>query len=131
MGLLEQEISEIRNMAKDVMSGKLTPEMAAVQIGFFNQTSKRVSQMIQIAGLTIKEGKNSKAYSRMVNANIIGDGLAIQIEAEHEELIKCPELGGRCIGRNDCLDYSGESRHIDACQKCDQFTTTRKQLAPS
>lgn len=126
MGLIEQEIHEIRNMAKEVLSGKLTPEMAAVQIGFFNQTSKRVSQMIQIASLATKEGRNGKAYQRMVSFNIISNGDAIQIEGQADVKIKCPEQGDKLISRDECLDYSGDQYNMNMCEKCDQFKVTRR-----
>jgi hypothetical protein len=131
MGLIEQEIREIRHMAKDVLSGNMTPEMASVQIGFFNQTAKRINQMIQIANLAAKDGKNGKSFQRMVSSNIIGTGEAIQVEGQPEEKVKCPEQGGKLIDRNACLDYSGEEWHIDECQKCDQFTVTRKYCLSS
>lgn len=119
-------------MAKEVLSGKLTPEIAAVQIGFFNQTSKRISQMIQIASLAAKEGRNGKSYQRMVSANIIGSGDAIQIEGQTDVKIKCPEQGDKLISRDACLDYSGDQYHMDKCQACDQFTVTRKYcLSPT
>lgn len=123
MGLIEQEIQEIRKMAKDVMSGQMTPEVAAVQIGFFNQTSKRVSQMIQIAALS---AKNKRSANSLVAANVIGDGQAIQIENTDIEVVKCPEKGDRCISRDECLDYSGSEQNINHCQSCEHFSKTRK-----
>lgn len=123
MGLIEQEISELRQMAKDVRDGKITPEIAALQIGFYNQTSKRVSQLIQIA---MMESKGGKATKKLISANVISAGSAIPITTSEKEVVKCPEQGGLLIDRESCLDYSGDSRHIDACQKCDQFEVTRK-----
>jgi predicted RNA-binding Zn-ribbon protein involved in translation (DUF1610 family) len=124
MGLIEQEIAELRRMQKQVLAGEMTPEMAQIQIGFYNQTAKRVSQVIQIAGLS---QKSKKAYSQIVSANIVGGDTAIDV-GEEKELFRCPEKGGKCITREDCLDYSGDQNHIHSCQKCEHFTTTRKQL---
>jgi len=128
MGLIEQEIMEIRTLAQEVMKGTISDAKASLMLGFYNQTSKRVSQMIQIAGLQIKEGKNGKSYNRMVASNLISDGAAITIENKTPEMVRCPEQGGRCISRLDCLDYSGDEKHITPCQQCEHFTVTRKQV---
>lgn len=129
MGLIEQEVSELRNLAASIMAGTITDGKASLMLGVYNQTSKRVNHMIQINALAAKEGKSGKSYGRMLNANIIGDG-AIQIENQDAEVVKCSEQGGKCISRNDCLDYSGAALHIDNCQSCDQFSITRKQVCP-
>jgi hypothetical protein len=128
MGLIEQEITELRAMAKAAMCEELSPEKASIQIGFFNQTAKRINQMIQIASLSLKEGKSNKIVRRLVDANIIGERQAIVIRDAVEEQVKCPEQGGKLIFREECLDFSGEENHIDACQHCHQFSITRKAL---
>ena len=130
MGLIEQEIMELRSLAKDVMMGTITDTKASLMLGVYNQTAKRVSQMTQIMAMQIKEGKNGKAYSRMVSANIVSDGAAIMIESKDAEMVRCPEHGGKCISRDDCLDYSGDEHHINTCQKCEHFSVTRKQIFP-
>lgn len=128
MGLIEQEIIELRELAKGVQAGTVPLDKASTLVGIYNQTSKRVGQMIQINALAQKEGKNSKTYQRFSATNIIGDGSAIQIEGQSVQMVKCPEAGGKIITRGECLDYSGVSHHIDACQLCEQFVITRKQM---
>jgi hypothetical protein len=131
MGLIEQEIMELRSLAKEVMMGTITDIKASLMLGVYNQTSKRVSQMIQITAMQIKEGKNGKAYRRMVSSNLISDGAAIMIESKAPEMVRCFEQGGKCISRADCLDYSGAEHHINTCQICEQFSVTRKQIYPN
>ena len=126
MGLIEQEIKELRAMQKQVLKGELSPEAAMVQLGFFNQTAKRISQLIQITAMATK---SSKAYTRIVQANVIGDGEAIDVSGE--TCMKCPAQGDALIGREECLDYSGQERHLDVCQDCTQFGKTRRALLPT
>ena len=126
MGLIEQEIMELRQMSKELREGKLSPEQASIQIGFYNQTSKRVSQLIQIAIMQTKEGKGGKATKRLIAANVLSDSSAIPVPTVEKEVVKCPEQGGALITREDCLEYSGDISHIDVCQQCEQFEITRK-----
>lgn len=126
MGLIEQEIKEIREMAKNAMAGTMTASQASVQIGFLNQTAKRVGQIIQIAAFEIKGREGQKAYNNIVKANVIGAGTAIEIGTVGDELIVCRERGGKCVTREECLDYSGSEQNIDTCQNCEHFDQTRK-----
>jgi hypothetical protein len=126
MGLLEQEIKELRDLQKKVMAGEVSMDQAAMQISISNQVAKRETLIYNIMALNAKFG--SKALKPIVGTNLIGNGTAIEVSGEIEEKIVCPEQGGKCINREECLDYSGSSHNIDKCQKCDQFEITRKQF---
>ena len=127
MGLIEQEIMELRDLAKKIAQGQIGDSTASLLLGVYNQTSKRVTQMIQIQSLAVKEGKSGKSYKNIVASNLISDGAAISIDST-EEKIKCAAKGGVLVNRETCLDYSGEEQHIDFCQECEHFSTTRKQF---
>jgi hypothetical protein len=127
MGLIQTEIAELRDLAKKVMADEVSIEKASVQIGIYNQVSKRVSQLIQIAAITVKD--SGKTWKRMDSMNILSDNVAVDVISSGKiEMVKCPEQGGTVIDREECLDFSGTSENIDRCQKCDQFIVTRKYI---
>jgi len=129
MGLIQAEITELRNLAKKVMDDEISLEKASIQIGIYNQVSKRTSQLIQIANMAAKENGKGKTWNRMNALNLLSDNVAIPIENDSEK-IKCPEHGNALIDRGQCLDYSGCERNLDKCQQCEQFSVTRKYMMP-
>lgn len=126
MGLVQSEIGELRSLLVDVKEGVLPLEKIEVMVRIYGQISKRVDQMLQIAKISQGDIQKEKTWKKMVELNIISDSDAIAIEGH--TVIKCPEMGGRLITREDCLDFSGDSKHIDDCQNCKQFTITRKYI---
>lgn len=128
MGIIETEFTEIRQLTKAVLSGTIDKETAALALKGYAESGKRTDQYIKILSLGINHG--NKAMNRIISKNIISDGVAIDSGNEIEEKIKCPEHGGSLINRGECLDFSGLSRNIEKCQKCEQFVVTRKYMMP-
>jgi hypothetical protein len=83
---------------------------------------------IEIAAQKVACSDNN-TLKRLKNSNFIST-TSVPIKDNIEEVFPCPQQGDCNITRFNCLDYSGSERHIDACQKCDQFTITRKQTCP-
>jgi hypothetical protein len=125
MGMIEQELYELRTLAADVMAGKYKREQVALMLGIYNQTAKRQQSLIQISAIDFKEGKKGVTRGRMIQANLISEDSAIPQVGQNVEMVNCKELG-TCVTRGDCLDYSGAERNIDACGTCPHFSTTRK-----
>lgn len=126
MGLLEQEIKELRVMNKRIIAGTITPAEVNQRIAVYSQVEKRSKMMLQAFALQAKHGK--RPTSGIVSSNLIGDGSMIDIGAEQEdELIECPDLS-TTINRHKCLDYSGETKNVASCKSCDQFSITRRVL---
>lgn len=126
MGLLEQEIKELRMMNKRIMAGTITPDEVKMRISIYQETEKRAKMMLQAFTLSAKHGK--RATSSITSSNLIGDGAMIDIGADQEdETISCPDLE-KTITRHECLDYSGDSKHTEDCQSCPNFSITRKVL---
>lgn len=71
----------------------------------------------------------AKTVKNLRNSGFISTA-SIPVVRAVDEVFPCPEQGDCNISREECLDYSGDSRHIGACQKCEHFTTTRKQVCP-
>lgn len=124
MGLLESEITELKSLAKEVLSGQIRPEQAAVQLSIYNQIAKREQMILNSIGLAAKHG--IKVWSKITKKNLLSDSSAIPIDHDEQQLIVCPEKGDTLINIEDCLTYSGTERNIDKCQECDHFSTTRK-----
>jgi len=129
MGIIETEYMDIREIRKQLDSGKIDNERALVLMKIYSELGKRVDQTIKLMCLDLNHGAKA---SKLVNSkNLLSSGTAMQADAPMlEEKVKCPEKGDLLVCRQECLDYSGDSRHIDACQKCDQFSITRKQICP-
>ena len=124
MGLIEQEIAELKDLRTKVVSGTTSLKQAASEIAIFNQVAKREQLLYNILSLTMKHGKKVQTYVHQTN--LIGVGTAV--ETHGEEILSCPEMGGICINREECLDYSGSAENIDDCEKCINFDISRKQL---
>lgn len=124
MGLLEQEIKELRSLAKSVLSGTISQDTAGLTLSVYNQISKRETLIYNLSQLQARYGEKGTKLPKTMN--LIGNGTAIDVHEEDETVVVCPEKGGKCVSMGDCLDYSGDQKHIDACQKCDNFSLSRK-----
>jgi hypothetical protein len=125
MGILETEIMELRKLITDVKEKQVDIETARTVIGIYNQVSKRVSHIIQVASISAKYGDRDKTWNKILNKNLLSSG-AIECKEVGEEVVKCADQGGKLITREECLDHSGLERNIDRCQNCEQFSITRK-----
>jgi hypothetical protein len=125
MGLIESEIGELRALCQKIYNGDIDNDKARTLIGVYNQTAKRESMLLQIFFSSEKNSKR-KIASKLSAMNVINENGAIGFDEGKPDVVKCPEMGGKLINRETCLDYSGDQRHIDACQKCEQFEITRK-----
>lgn len=126
MGLIEQEIAELKELREKVAGGAVSLKQASTEIAVFNQVAKREQLLYNILQLTMKHGKKVQKY--VTETNLIGEGTAVATYGK--ETITCPAKGHLCIDRETCLDYSGHANNIEDCQKCINFTITRDQLLP-
>ena len=125
MGLLEQEIQELRTMIKHYDAGKISDDTVRTKIAIYSQTEKRAKLMLNAFGLYARRGKAS--LNRIMRSNLIGDGTAIEIDLIEieEEKIKCPDQDFKLITRGDCLDYSGDH---PSCLSCENDKVTKRML---
>lgn len=122
MGLIEQEIAELRKMSKDVLDGKMKPEQAAIQLGIFSQVAKREQMILTAVSLA---AKHSRSWKKIVGKNLLGAGVAIDVLGNNCDKVVCKERGMRTVTLDECLDHSGDSKNFDVCKKCDHFDTAR------
>ena len=134
MGVIETEYLEIRKITKMLeaeLTGKgpkVDKELVNIIFKGYGETAKRTDQYLKTVSMVINHGKSAR---QIITKNLISENTAIDMgTTELGERFMCPALGDTIICRNDCLDYSGDSRHIDSCQLCEQFAITRKQLCP-
>lgn len=132
MGLIQQEIKELRQLLADVKAKKITSEELDAQIRVYSQIEKRTNQFLQSVALAAKYAeKGNNAYKRLVAANLIGDGEAIELNPTHEtEKIVCRAHDGMLIERSECLDYSGVAEHQFVCRGCEQGKITKQLCLP-
>ena len=106
--------------------GDVTPEAMNIYMAHAANQTKLLA--IEIAAHKLASTEKS-ATNNLKKAGFISTA-SIPITQKIDEMFPCPAHGECNITRTDCLDYSGSENHIDACQKCDQFSETRKQLRP-
>ena len=65
----------------------------------------------------------------MVRKGIINTHTVIDLSPEEieDEKVYC-ELQDKAITRSECLDYSGESNHMDDCKNCETGLANKKLL---
>lgn len=127
MGLLEQEIKELRQMNKMFQDGKIKSEDVLTKIAIYSQVERRAKLLLQ--ALTIGAKYGARAMKAVHTSNIIGEGSYIDIGMDQEtDKISCP--GQKCIiTRGECLDLSGDgSNFSNTCAECSHFAVTRNML---
>ena len=125
MGLLEQEIKELRTLNNQLVKGKITTEAVHARISIYSQTEKRAKMLLQAIALA---AKHKHIVGRIVKSNLIGDREAIDINFDKEsEKVKCPYKNDSLITRSECLDFSGSGK-IPECDGCEIGNITREKL---
>ena len=124
MGLLQQEIKELRQLSADLKDGNVSIATANAQVGIYSQVEKRTTSILKILVMQAKfKGKISR---ELTNTNLIGNNEAIDINTNHEvEMIKCPNTD-KLITRAECLDTSGSSPQL--CVDCEHNKITKDRL---
>lgn len=125
MGLLEQEIKELRKLRKDYMAGKVSQDDLYGQLSIYSQIEKRAKQILQAHALAARFGK--PVYNKLSNSNLIGNGSCIEVEDVESEMVECPDQG-KFITREQCLGFSGEKEHMEDCLSCEHYKQTRNLL---
>jgi len=124
MGLIEEEIKEIRIMNQQFQDGKINVESVATRVSLYAQTEKRARLILK--AFTIAAKNNRSILKKIIKTNLIGDAQAIDLNVDPEkEKIVCP-LTDEPITRAACLDYSGG--HNDECNGCENKKITQDRL---
>ena len=128
MGLLTQEIKEIRQMIKLYDAGKLTTQQVTDKMKMFKEIRAR-AQLILSA--TIACSNPRQIENRLHSLNVISRGEAVQEKSDIEiEYLKCPDQNDKLITRSECLTYSGDSKNYETCKSCNNYKITRDLLCP-
>ena len=126
MGLIADEIKELRQMVKHLDAGKLTTEQVRTKLNIFKETHKRARLILDVY---IACASPHLVEKRLQGLNLLSQGELIQTPAEIElEMIMCPEKNDKGITREECLSYSGDAANHENCKSCEHFAITRKLL---
>lgn len=127
MGLIQQEIKELRKMLQDLDSGDLKHDALMDKIAIYSQSEKRARLLLDSLALGAKYGNS--AARRIINTNLIGNEEAIDLTlgSSGNEKVMC-ETQDKIISRDECLDYSGNPPKGVDCSGCKNFKITRKLL---
>lgn len=127
MGLLEQEIKELRQMNAMLIAKKITAQEVHARIAIYSQTEKRAKMILQAYAMTAKFGE--KHIKRMQSSQLLGDGSVIDIDTDVvNESIYCPIQEG-VITRAGCKEFSETTGNLTECSSCHNFSVTRRLLA--
>jgi len=124
MGLIEEELSELRKLTKKVLDGEIDPRKAAGLLSIYEETYKRERLLYDF----IKLSSQSHTWKKATSKNLIGKNTAIPTLSESVDLILCPEQGDVCITYDQCLEYSGKEEHYSDCKDCPNFSASRKRI---
>lgn len=127
MGLLEQEIKELRQMIRAFDAGKISGQDMELKLKVYQQTEKRAKLMLQ--GFALAAKFKNKPLNRAFKANLIGDGTAIDTGTDdpENELVKCPGMDFEMIKRHQCLDYLDDNK-FEECKGCEIGMITKRIL---
>lgn len=125
MGLLEQEIKELRKLNKEFAAGKVSMDSLNGQVAVYSQIEKRAKLMLQAQSIAAKFGKTT--FNRISKTNLVGDGSCVDIEDVSNETVHCPDQE-KVISRDECLEFSGSSNNCENCNSCEHFKQTRHIL---
>jgi len=128
MGLIAEEIKELRQMVKHLDAGKITPEQVRTKLSIFKATHDRAKLYLD---LFIATGQPHLVENRLHSLNLISKGELIQAPSEIElEMIICPDKNDMGITRQECLSFSGAEVNHENCKSCNHYGITRKLLLP-
>jgi hypothetical protein len=131
MGLLEQEINELRQLNRDFNAGKIKPENMMINLAIYSQTEKRAKMMLQVFSLVAKH--KGKMLEKLTSSNIISGKQLLRISTEDPEHveIKCKaklKKGQEITTRQQCLDFSGDKKNAKYCNSCSTGKAVKKLL---
>jgi hypothetical protein len=90
----------------------------------FSGQIKLVNSVVQAYAVS---SKNKRAMAALGRMNLLDDQTAIAIGLPASaDYIKCPQQDDVLITREQCLDYSGDTKN--GCSNCPNLATTRKLL---
>ena len=113
MGLLEQEIFELRQLKEKFKSGEMSDKQIKTILLIYSETAKRIKSMIQAYALDLK------TEGTMVTMNLIGEGDFIDLKLL-ELTLKKPKIIED--PKNPCksCDLINEDKNNSECMSCDK-----------
>lgn len=124
---IEEIYKEICSHQRAFNAGKMSLEKAQMNAVSVSQKLNCIRQIDRI----FARGKKSpqKYLNILIKKRIVSENTVIDVFPEEieEEKVYC-ELQNKSITRSECLDYSGESNHMDDCKNCETGLANKKLL---
>ena len=130
MGLLAQEIRELRQIVKQYENGGLTDQQVTTRMKVYKEVRERVKLMMQALLMQAQlANRPNLIENKLHSLNVLDLGEAV-VENNDLEIsaVKCPDQADKIITRADCLAFSGDVKNIGACKTCANFKHTRALL---
>ena len=125
MGLIAEEIKELRQMVKQLDAGKLSTEAVRTKLNIYKETHKRAQLILNVY---IACSSPHLIEKRLHGLNLLSKGEILQSSGDIEvEMVKCPDQD-KAITREECLSYSEDEKNNENCESCDNYGITRKLL---
>lgn len=126
MGLIAEEIKELRRMVKQLDAGTITSEEVRAKLNIYKESHKRAKLILDVYTAC---NRPHLIEGRLHTLNLISKGELVQTTEDIElEMIKCSMQDDKAITREECLSFSGEEENIEDCRGCENFKITRKLL---
>jgi len=129
MGLIAEEIKELRQMVKQLNADKITTEQVRTRLNIYKESHKRAKLILDVYRACNSPHLIEK---RLQSLNLLSQGELVQSPTEIElQMIMCPDKNDKAITREECLSFSGEEANNENCKSCEHFAITRKLLLPA
>ena len=119
---------ESNSRMKLITKGQFNLEQVSAAQREFEGQIKLINSVVQAFGIA---SKNKRAMTGLERMNLMDDTTAIDLMLGDPEVdkVKCPHQIN-LITRAECLDYSGEAKHMEDCQGCEIGIDTKNKLMP-
>ena len=111
----EEVFNEIQQLRRDVLTGKISSDTYALQMGGISQLEKQ--QKLMLGGF-VAESRLKRKVPVNLNRGVVA------IEEERHNCIDRDMI----VTRSECLEYSGNEKNIESCRSCKDFKVTRNLL---
>lgn len=125
MSLIARELMKLEAMDREMKSGKYETDQMKYRLWISQQVCRFTQLSLQVAQTESSFGPS--AVEDMKKAGLIDDEPVLSLEDAKQEEIYCPALCGD-ITRKECADYSASGISNSACEECENYLGTRRQL---
>jgi len=126
MALISQQVEALQKILQRMDAKTIDFQEVDARCKVHNLLYKEQKIILGVLAMSQKNGITPK---RITASGLMTKGEIIRTSPKELaiELVECPDLNAN-ITREECLDYSGESSHLDDCKSCKNFNINRDML---